>query len=139
MRIVVAGSHGLIGSALLPHLVDSGHEVQRLVRGTAHGADEIPWDPEAGVLDPAALHGADAVVNLAGVNVGSRRLTAARKRQVISSRLRTTGLKMGMRMLVSGLASMRLSGRPAVSLPKTRKSPSWKAKAAWLDCAFLLV
>jgi len=92
VRVVIAGSHGLIGSALLPHLVDSGHEVQRLVRGAAHGPDEIPWDPDAGNLDPAALRGADAVVNLAGVNVGSRRLTAARKRQVIGSRLRTTGL-----------------------------------------------
>lgn len=92
MRVVVAGSHGLIGSALLPHLVDSGHEVLRLVRGRPAGPDELPWDPDRGRLDPALLHGVDAVVNLAGVNVGSRPLTAARKRQVIGSRLRTTGL-----------------------------------------------
>ena len=92
MRVVIAGSHGLIGSALLPHLVDSGHEVQRLVRGAAHGPDEIPWDPDAGALDPAALRGADAVVNLAGVNAGARPLTASRKRAVVSSRLRTASL-----------------------------------------------
>ena len=92
MRVVVAGSHGLIGSALLPHLVDAGHQVQRLVRGTPTGADELGWDPDAGLLDPAVLDGVDAVINLAGVNVGSRRLTAARKRQVLGSRLRTTGL-----------------------------------------------
>lgn len=92
MRVVVAGSHGLIGSALLPYLVDSGHEVLRLVRGRPTGPDELPWDPDGGRLDPALLRGVDAVVNLAGVNVGSRPLTAARKRQVIGSRLRTTGL-----------------------------------------------
>lgn len=92
MRVVVAGSHGLIGSALLPHLVDSGHEVLRLVRGRPGGPDELGWDPDRGLLDPVQLRGVDAVVNLAGVNVGSRPLTAARKRQVIGSRLRTTGL-----------------------------------------------
>lgn len=92
MRVVVAGSHGLIGSALLPHLVDSGHEVLRLVRGRPTGPDELQWDPDGGRLDPALLRGVDAVVNLAGVNVGSRPLTTARKRQVIGSRLRTTGL-----------------------------------------------
>ena len=92
MRIVVAGSHGLIGSALLPHLAESGHEVLRLVRRTPSGADELAWDPDTGRLDPTLLAGADAVVNLAGVNVGTRPLTPARKRQVIASRLRTTGL-----------------------------------------------
>ena len=92
MRIVVAGSHGLIGSALLPQLAESGHEVLRLVRHAPTGADELPWDPDTGRLDPTLLVGADAVVNLAGVNVGTRPLTPARKRLVIASRLRTTGL-----------------------------------------------
>jgi hypothetical protein len=92
MRVVVAGSHGLIGSALVAHLRDDGHEVLRLVRGTSGAADALPWDPDRGVLDPAGLAGADAVVNLAGVNAGSRPLTPARKRAVVSSRLRTTSL-----------------------------------------------
>ena len=92
MRVVVAGSHGLIGSALVAHLHDNGHEVVRLVRGSRAAADDVAWNPDAGTLDPAALAGADAVVNLAGVNAGSRPLTAARKRLVVSSRLRTTSL-----------------------------------------------
>ena len=58
----------------------------------AHGPSEIPWDPDAGRLDPQALVAADAVINLAGVNPGSRPLTTARKREVLSSRLNTTGL-----------------------------------------------
>jgi len=92
MQVVIAGSHGFIGSALVPHLRQSGHDVRALVRRPARGPDEISWDPDAGRLDPAALEGADAVINLAGVNPGSRPLTAARKREVLSSRLSTTGL-----------------------------------------------
>jgi hypothetical protein len=92
MRIVVAGSSGLIGRALLPVLVDGGHEVVRLVRGAATAPGEIRWDPDRGQLDTAALAGADAVINLAGVNVGDRPLTAARKRLVLTSRVRTAGL-----------------------------------------------
>ncbi|MBO3084134.1 TIGR01777 family oxidoreductase [Cellulomonas fengjieae] len=108
MLVVIAGSHGFIGTALVPHLRRSGHEVRILVRAEAHGPAEIPWDPGTGRLDPHALAGADAVVNLAGVNVGSRPLTAARKREVLSSRLLTTDL------LSRTLAS--LDDRPRVLL-----------------------
>jgi len=92
MRVVVAGSHGLIGAALVAHLREDGHEVVRLVRRAPSRADEVAWDPDAGILDAAALAGAGAVVNVTGVNAGSRPLTSARKRAVVSSRLRTTGL-----------------------------------------------
>ncbi len=92
MQIIVAGSHGFIGSALVPHLRSHGHEVRVLVRGTAQGGAQISWDPDGARLDPAAIEGADAIINLAGVNPGSRPLTKARKREVLSSRLRTTGL-----------------------------------------------
>jgi uncharacterized protein len=92
MRVVVGGSHGFIGGALLPLLRESGHDVRRLVRGEPHAPDEFAWDPDAGTLDPAALDGADAVINLAGVNPGSRPLTTARKRLVLSSRVRSTRL-----------------------------------------------
>ncbi|HEY0119034.1 MAG TPA: TIGR01777 family oxidoreductase [Cellulomonas sp.] len=92
MRVVVAGSHGLIGGALVAQLRSGGHDVVRLVRGEATAPDAARWNPDTGVLDPAALAGADAVVNLAGVSAGSRPLTSARKRAVVGSRLRTTSL-----------------------------------------------
>lgn len=92
MRIVVAGSHGLIGSALLPALRDGGHDVARLVRRAPTRPDEIGWDPDLGQLDPTALDDVDAVINLAGANVGERLLTPERKRLVLTSRLRTTSL-----------------------------------------------
>jgi len=92
MIVVVAGSSGLIGTALVGRLRAEGHEVRRLVRRAPRTPDERTWDPDAGVLDPAALAGADAVVNLAGAGVGDKRLTPARKRVVLESRTRTTGL-----------------------------------------------
>lgn len=92
MQVVIAGSSGFIGSALVPHLRRSGHDVRTLVRGAAAGPHQIAWDPDGGRLDPAAVADADAVINLAGVNPGKRPLTTARKRVVLSSRLRTTGL-----------------------------------------------
>jgi uncharacterized protein len=92
MRIVVAGSHGLIGTALVARLRADGHAVQRLVRRPAAGPGEVTWDPATGLLDPRALQGADAVVNLAGAGVGDKRLTEAYKQVVRTSRTSTTSL-----------------------------------------------
>ena len=90
MKIAVTGSSGLIGSALLPALRDDGHTVLRLVRRPPAGADELRWDPATRTLDPAALAGVDAVINLAGVGIGDRRWTVARKRAVLASRVDAT-------------------------------------------------
>jgi uncharacterized protein len=91
VRIAVSGASGLIGSALVPALVQEGHEVLRLVRRDALGPDEIAWDPAAGSLDPRALDGVDAIVNLSGENIGQR-WTASRKREIIESRTTATTL-----------------------------------------------
>jgi uncharacterized protein (TIGR01777 family) len=90
VKIAITGSSGLIGSALAPALRDGGHTVLRLVRRPPAGADEIRWYPATRTLDPAALAGVDAVVNLAGVGIGDRRWTAARKRAVLGSRVDAT-------------------------------------------------
>jgi len=66
MKILIAGSHGMIGSAVTGHLVECGYEVVRLVR-KAPGAGELYWDPEAGCIDASGLEGFDAVVQLASV------------------------------------------------------------------------
>ncbi len=89
MRIVVAGSHGMVGQALLPVLRDGGHDVVRLVRTPTQEPDEVTWDPGLGRLDPAALEGADAVVDLAGAPLG---LGRERHREIVTSRVRTAGL-----------------------------------------------
>jgi uncharacterized protein len=85
MRIAVTGSSGLIGSALVPHLIAARHEVVRVVRGAASGSD-ISWSPPDRRLDAAAFDGVDAVVHLAGAGIGDHRWTDDYKRQVLESR-----------------------------------------------------
>lgn len=92
MHIVVAGSHGLLGSALLAHLAQQGHKVRRLVRRPVVSPAEISWDPDTQRLDPAALAGVDAVVNLGGVGLGAHRWTAAYRHAIIESRTGPTRL-----------------------------------------------
>ncbi|QIZ36632.1 TIGR01777 family oxidoreductase [Saccharopolyspora sp. ASAGF58] len=90
MRVVVAGSSGLIGTSLVAGLRQAGHDVVRLVRRLPQAPDERGWDPETGQLDADALDGADAVVNLCGAGIGDKRWTPERKRLLVHSRVRPT-------------------------------------------------
>ncbi|WP_433829105.1 TIGR01777 family oxidoreductase [Actinoplanes sp. CA-015351] len=91
MRIVMAGASGFLGTRLVDRLRQSGHDVTRLVRRPAQSPDEATWDPAQGRLDLSVLAGADAVINLAGANIGDHRWTARYKRVLRDSRLNTTG------------------------------------------------
>ena len=93
MKIVVSGSHGLVGGALCQLLTKNGHEVIRLVRH-AHtiGAPEIEWRPDKGVIDKERLEGVDAVVHLAGENIAEGRWTAEKKQAIRDSRVKGTAL-----------------------------------------------
>jgi uncharacterized protein (TIGR01777 family) len=88
--VVIAGSSGLIGSALTSALRAADHRVLRLVRRAPSGPDELQWNPAAGELDPVELDGVDAVVNLCGVNIGGSRWTGAFKQSLRDSRIEPT-------------------------------------------------
>ncbi|MBW4721692.1 TIGR01777 family oxidoreductase [Saccharothrix obliqua] len=90
MRVVVAGSSGFIGTALVAALRGAEHEVVRLVRRRPAAPDERGWDPPAGRIDAGALDGADAVVNLCGAGVGDKRWNHARKQVLLDSRTAPT-------------------------------------------------
>jgi uncharacterized protein (TIGR01777 family) len=90
VKVVVAGASGLIGSALVTELRNAGHDVLRLVRRTARGADERSWDPPAGRIDDDALAGADAVVNLCGAPIAGGRWSHARRQLLVNSRVEPT-------------------------------------------------
>src|SRR3954452_12593646 len=92
MRILVSGSHGLVGKALIKALTSDGHEIVRLVRGKPSGANEIEWHPNEQRLDAAALEGLDAVVHLAGESIASGRWTDEKKRAIRDSRVKGTTL-----------------------------------------------
>lgn len=87
MKVVVSGASGFIGGPLLERLRADGHEVVRLVRRLPRAADEAEWDPAAGALDPAAIEGVEAAINLSGAAVGSKRWTTEYKRVLRDSRL----------------------------------------------------
>lgn len=115
MKILVTGSTGLVGNALMGELKQAGHTVCRLVRpGTSSEAPgsgagfDVGWNPATGELAGTAV-GADAVVNLAGAPIAGGRWTAERKRLLQSSRVDTT------RSLVSALAKMEVRPRVIVS------------------------
>jgi len=110
MKIVVSGSTGLIGSALVPRLVGEGGDVVPLVRRSVRpGERAFSWDPEAGKIDRAALEaaGVDVVIHLAGENVFGR-WTPAKKQRIRESRVQ------GTRLLSDALAG--LTRKPRVLL-----------------------
>jgi uncharacterized protein (TIGR01777 family) len=96
MRVLVTGSSGLVGSALVPFLNSGGHRVTRLVRSKPRAAEAYAlWDPEAGTIDASSLEGLDAVVHLAGESIAAGRWTAARKARILESRVKGTNLLTG--------------------------------------------
>ncbi len=107
MRILVSGSSGLIGTALVNQLLQRDHEVVRLVRRPA-GPGEVRWDPPAGTIDAGGLQGVEGVVHLAGAGIGDHRWTDAYRREILESRTATTDL------LARTLAAM--DAPPAVML-----------------------
>lgn len=90
MKVVIAGSSGLIGTALVAALRRDGHDVVRLVRRPVAARDEFTWHPARAELDARALRGADAVVNLCGAGLGQRRWTGSFKQELRDSRITPT-------------------------------------------------
>jgi uncharacterized protein (TIGR01777 family) len=110
MEVVVTGSSGLIGSALIPALSAAGHRAIRMVRRpTEAGADEIRWQPSSGEIDAESLDGVDAVIHLAGAGIGDKRWSESYKRTLVESRTEPTAL------LASTLASLPAPPKVLVS------------------------
>ncbi|HEY7159882.1 MAG TPA: NAD-dependent epimerase/dehydratase family protein, partial [Acidobacteriota bacterium] len=88
MKVLVSGSTGLIGSALIPSLEAEGHTIQRLVRTQPTSENEIFWDPDS-KLDSSKLPGFDAVIHLAGESIMGR-WNAEKKAKIRNSRVEGT-------------------------------------------------
>jgi uncharacterized protein (TIGR01777 family) len=92
VHIIISGSSGLVGTALVARLRSAGHQVDRLVRRPSSAPADVEWDPDAGRLAVDAIDGVDAVINLSGAGIGDHRWTDEYKRTLLDSRLRTTEL-----------------------------------------------
>ncbi|WP_017602330.1 TIGR01777 family oxidoreductase [Nocardiopsis lucentensis] len=105
MRVAITGASGFIGGALTASLLKDGHSVVRMVRHPPRAErtarlEEAEWRPEQGRVDTVALHGADAVVHLAGVPIGTALWTRRRRSLIRRSRVR------GTRILCRAIAAM---------------------------------
>jgi uncharacterized protein len=88
--IAIAGSSGLIGSALVAALRASDNRVVRIVRRAPSNADELHWNPQTGEFDLDALRGVDVVVNLCGAGIAAKRWSGAYKQHLRDSRIAPT-------------------------------------------------
>lgn len=98
MKVVIAGGTGLIGPALVHELETIGSEIYVLTRhperttSLADHASLVGWDAATLGDWTKCLDDADAVVNLAGENIGSGLWTKAKRRRIRESRTRVGGL-----------------------------------------------
>jgi len=116
MRILISGSTGFLGSALVKALQGQGHQIARLVRpGTRQGStdgtgrQDIAWDPVTGQFGAAAAEGAEALVHFAGASIADGRWNASRKELLRTSRIDAT------RHLIGALAKLQRPPRVIVA------------------------
>jgi uncharacterized protein (TIGR01777 family) len=96
MKILITGATGLIGRRLSDHLSRAGHDVVAASRGED---TVVRWDPMSGPIQASALQGVEAVVHLAGENVGKGRWTRSKMERIRDSRW------IGTRNLVEGIGA----------------------------------
>jgi len=92
MKILIGGSHGLVGTGLIKSLEREGHEIFRLVRHAPTSKAEVEWSPDRYSIALARIEGFDAVVNLAGESIAEGRWTDDKKRRIRESRVKGTKL-----------------------------------------------
>jgi len=108
MKILIGGSHGLVGTALIKSLETDGHEIFRLVRRAPTSKTEVEWSPDRYSIALARIEGFDAVVNLAGESIAEGRWTDDKKRRIRESRVK------GTKLLGDALANLTVSPKTFV-------------------------
>lgn len=86
--VLITGGSGLIGKHLTSALLAEGFKVSHLSRSASqHGEVRVFfWNPEKRMIDPDALEDVDFIIHLAGANIGAKRWTRSRKKEILSSR-----------------------------------------------------
>jgi len=85
-KILISGSHGLIGKNITHFLEFMGHDVYHLNRTHSDKEKEVVWDPESGKCNLFEFEGFDVVIHLAGENIGKGHWTKKKKEKVLKSR-----------------------------------------------------
>jgi uncharacterized protein len=116
MCVLVSGSTGFLGTALIETLERGEHTVVRLARPQTAGSKPtgrsekaVQWDPVAGLFDAAAAEGADVLIHLAGASIAGGRWNASRKKLLRTSRIDAT------RHLMAALSKLQKPPRVIVA------------------------
>lgn len=113
MRILISGSHGLVGQALIKALERAGHEIYRLVRYAPHSEREIEWSPDRYSIAISRIEGFDAVYHLAGESIASGRWNDEKKKKIRESRTK------GTKLLSDALANLAQPPKALISASAT--------------------
>lgn len=89
--VLIAGGNGLVGSYLKTLLTFQGYEVRILSRSrNSHSNNLFYWNPEKQEIDENVFKDLDYLIQLSGANLADKRWTAARKQELIHSRIQST-------------------------------------------------
>lgn len=93
MRIVIGGGSGFIGQHLCRHL-EARHDEVDIISSSPVEAQKRFTHPKKiyswNELSAESLKKYDLIINLAGANIGEKRWTAKRKKEIVDSRVETT-------------------------------------------------
>src|SRR5262245_33157202 len=93
--ILITGGTGMIGKALTKALLEKNYEVIVLTRKASRlelqtaskRLSFAEWKIEEQIIDENAIVKADYIIHLAGANLGEKRWTEKRKREMVRSRV----------------------------------------------------
>ena len=88
--ILLTGGTGLVGNKLVEMLISRGYKINLLIRREPKfakaGVKTFKYDVYKHQIDKECIIGVDAIIHLAGEDIGSRRWTDERKQQIRESR-----------------------------------------------------
>ena len=90
-KILIAGGTGFVGKKLIPFLVEKGYSIHVLTRKPSANSSKnirfFQWEIERQYIDKKAFEGVEILINLTGANIGEKRWTEQRKKEIIDSRI----------------------------------------------------
>lgn len=95
-KILIAGGTGFVGKNLIPFLFENGYFIHVLTRKPSANSSEnirfFQWDIESQYIDKKAFEGVTILINLTGANIGEKRWTNDRKKEIIDNRIKSIDL-----------------------------------------------
>lgn len=95
-KILIAGGTGFVGKHLTDFLVEKGYAVHVLTRNpnaiSSKNIQFFKWDMERGFIEEKAFDGVTVIINMTGGNIGEKRWTAQRKKEIVDSRVKSIEL-----------------------------------------------